>query len=1256
MIGRRSSGRALRRSLVIAIAAIAGVTATASAQTITAVTPSEATYGTEVTIAGTGFGTRKPKMYLSRTGLKKRVRLRAVTVTDTEIRALVSPSASRLSLAGVFDLNLRKSGAPMVVVPDAIELKLPTNLTPDRPFASHGEIVTMSGTFLGSRRGRVLVSGLPAQVVEWNAIGEAPGTVRFRVPSSAPDGLADVEIKNAIGRVVVQNAFAVDGTGGGGGGGGGGGTTTPGLRVVSAGATSNTEVLVQFNQPVLGGIGDAENPAHYRITTEPIAGSTVPAGSTLIVLDAVLVADRSTVKLTTLSQSDVRYKVTVTSVRDIYGRPIAAPLFIGDDPSSTTFAGIAPLASDLVDSDGDGLTDAAEQRGWTIAITRTNGDIVVRTVTSDPGDPREPLDSVRNAAARDTDADGIGDLDELHYGIDPRNPDADGDTLSDFRELNWIYSDPATQDSDGDGMDDGLEFGFFKTSPLILDTDGDQLDDARELFVSNRNPRSADLPRHAISIGDVFVELNVEYSFVTTRDLSQFENKTASVTLEQATSSEVTNTDTNTTEWFAKAGVSASAGASWPGGLSASVEFTAEAGIGASGTYVETNESKETSSQAQQDTETSGANLLQGETETRSVTGARLVVPVSIENISDIAFTMSNVEITALIPNPADPTSLIPIATLLPEAGTSDTYNFGTIDTRLGPFRFVSNESSINPDLIDSLLAEPKSIIFRVSNFNILDELGRNFAFQQQDVTERTAPVVIDYGNGEVERHWVALGTGRITPYDGATADNNGDGSVDELDRIVFDPIGKPVGIDLVQALQEVVGLHGIQLDFSGQGDTQDPVERQNSFAYQVVRPYGPDSGLFVNTVVRIRDKKANLENREAWTLLTKQGYDVERSFDSVVLKRSEGVTFAFVADRDGDGVTGRIEALYGTSDLPLDVDPSAQDTDGDGRSDYQEIYQSFVVAVVGELPRDVFSNPTQADQDGDGLDDSDEFAAGTDPRLADTDGDGACDGPGDPACPVDDFPLDPTLSGRPPLLAQYLFTSPPDAARTIVNSSTAGMALDAAIVGDTECVVSVNDRSDIGNGAYHFNDPNVNSSCQESDGKIGEIQAPHIGIGSSFSIAAWVFPTGSNDAWIAGQAGTAFEAGWARLQLGVVANANTPLGAAFKVSLVVPGPNAMGNLVVTDPVPVTQNAWTLYTGVVINNGTTTTGILYRNDTKVAQQAVAGAFANPSMTDLFYIGGVGGVFNFDFKGAIDDVRVYDGALSAVNVAELYALP
>jgi len=74
---------------------------------------------------------------------------------------------------------------------------------------------------------------------------------------------------------------------------------------------------------------------------------------------------------------------------------------------------------------------------------------------------------------------------------------------------------------------------------------------------------------------------------------------------------------------------------------------------------------------------------------------------------------------------------------------------------------------------------------------------------------------------------------------------------------------------------------------------------------------------------------------------------------------------------------------------------------------------------------------------------------------------------------------------------------------------------------------------------------------------------------------------------------------------------------------------------------------------VVINNETTTTGVLYRNDAEVARRTVAGAFANPSMTDEFYIGGVEETVTF--QGAIDDVRISGGALSAVNVVELYNL-
>ncbi|MCC5915284.1 MAG: OmpA family protein [Balneolaceae bacterium] len=78
--------------------------------------------------------------------------------------------------------------------------------------------------------------------------------------------------------------------------------------------------------------------------------------------------------------------------------------------------------------------------------------------------------------------------------------------------------------------------------------------------------------------------------------------------------------------------------------------------------------------------------------------------------------------------------------------------------------------------------------------------------------------------------------------------------------------------------------------------------------------------------------------------------------------------------DSDGDGLSDYDEIyVYGT-------DPLNPDTDGDGLSDYDEIY------VYG-------TDPLNPDTDGDGLSDGDEVNVyGTDPLDPDTDGDGLTD------------------------------------------------------------------------------------------------------------------------------------------------------------------------------------------------------------------------------------------------------------------------
>jgi hypothetical protein len=1030
-------------------------------------------------------------------------------------------------------------------------------------------------------------------------------------------------------------------------------------------STSNTTVVVTFSEPMLGGMQSAENPAHYNIFDRNQAF--------LGVIEAVLSADLTSVALTTLSQSEVMYDINVANVKDLSGNQIRprdsrefVPRFVG-----TGRVGQPP------DSDGDGLSDAEEQRGWVVRVRAVDGTIEQRGVTSHPGDPTRRMDDPVNIAARDTDADGHPDIDERIAGTDPRDWDTDDDGLTDFAEWNQIRSRPTDQDSDGDGIGDGVEFDFFETSPLLADTDGDQFNDDVELFESNRNPRSADLPLHAISIGEVSIELVVAFTSTTVEGVTNTTMDSSSVTVEESSATEISTTDTTTTEWFAKAGVQAKASASYPGGFSASAEFTAEAGVGASGTFVQNESSVEASKQAFQDSQETTQAVHSGLETTRTVSGATLVVPLTLENVGDISFRLEDVELTALIPNPRRPTSFTPIGVLLAQEGTSTTYNLGTIDTQLGPFRFSTQPdpggpSNVNADLVERLLQNPQGIIFEVSNFNLTDETGNSFAFQQQLITERTAPVVIDFEDGRIERFWAAVGTGRVI-------DTDGDRDVDsDDDKVIFDGNGRPVGLKLLQALEDVHGLRLIDVDQIGFDlPLSNEAGRLGSFAIETVQMSvdtdgdGIDDRVdHVRTLVRVRDMERDLRLRKAWVVLTDTGFDPFLPFDDVLLTRGEGATLVFITDADGDNVARRIELVYGSRD-------DDTDSDDDEVGDFDEIYVGYTVEVLNEnqqplIPREVFSSPAEADIDEDGLDDFAERNAGatelgkgpTDPNDPDTDGDGACDGPSVPGCPQDEFPLDPTRSGRPGELTRLLFCN----AGTEDTSPDSGGGNDGMASGAGTCLFSALDRDNRGMAAFLFNRDPMGGGCSFED--IGHIDLPHLAISESFSIAVWVNRQSGAYGWIVGQVGpspSALENGWARLFVGVDESTGpSNFGQSGKVSFFIPETIGAGNtanaLLVTEMDTLPENTWAFYVVSVSYDSDTgdTTATLYRDNAIAGQVTKNIQYTNPSMTDIARIGSARTGSSFseggtELQGFIDDVRVFGGALSASNVNELFNL-
>ncbi|MBN2884535.1 L,D-transpeptidase family protein [Patescibacteria group bacterium] len=88
----------------------------------------------------------------------------------------------------------------------------------------------------------------------------------------------------------------------------------------------------------------------------------------------------------------------------------------------------------------------------------------------------------------DADHDAVPDQDELQiYFTDPNNADTDGDSYSDFEEINTGFSPHNPQavklidsDMDEDGLSDAWEIKF-RTNPMRADSDGDGFNDGEEV-------------------------------------------------------------------------------------------------------------------------------------------------------------------------------------------------------------------------------------------------------------------------------------------------------------------------------------------------------------------------------------------------------------------------------------------------------------------------------------------------------------------------------------------------------------------------------------------------------------------------------------------------------------------------------------------------------------------------------------------------------------------------------------------------------
>ena len=734
-------------------------------------------------------------------------------------------------------------------------------------------------------------------------------------------------------------------------------------HVVSAVSTGNTGVRVMFSEPVRDG---AIDPTNYSIV--------IPEGGMLMLDHAkppVLNAECTVVDLTTLSQADAFYSLTATGIHDLAGHPIAPPDML-INPSEATFTGIAPAHLDEhIDTDGDGFADWFEMLGWPITIELADGQQVQGYVTSDPYNP-------------DTDGDGMTDGEENARSMDPRTDDTDADLVLDADEVFTWRSDPCDQDSDDDGFADQTEL-HFQTSLILADTDGDQLDDRDELLNRSRNPRIADLPIPVITVGEMHLELDERYTYSDQFGREQQIQESYSDTLQRDTSSSYSHTDSTTTRWHVEAklgfetGIEAGKGDlgptfKWHGKIFGEVS----GGFAKEDTNSTTWQSSQSAARTYNEAISRVSQISSTSSVTRETVGARLSSAVTLAAGGDMAFQVSDLEISVLQQDPRDRSRLIPIATLVPSE-TEAIYHVGPLIPEIGPLVFQNSE--IFPSLVEALMKDARGLVFEVANFSITDELDRNFAFSSQEVVERTATITIDFGNGESETYRIAT-AGRFDEQ----ARPMGISMADALRAIELDPwdgedveLGNPDDAGDTRPKPtdtDVQGTFGMRHRPSTNDDGEAIEVRvitrvrgvQDDFDMQTVEPNKGNDGGFWVTFATLRDPHTS----GAGPALRGTA-----NFDEVQLQAGESYILAFVKDKDRDLLTSLEEFFSGSSD-------SLADTDNDDLGDFLEVRGQWNDAGLGawlvytdRLPGGyrTYAAPYMADSDEDGLSDGAEYA-----------------------------------------------------------------------------------------------------------------------------------------------------------------------------------------------------------------------------------------------------------------------------------------
>jgi hypothetical protein len=502
-------------------------------------------------------------------------------------------------------------------------------------------------------------------------------------------------------------------------------------------------------------------------------------------------------------------------------------------------------------------------------------------------------------------------------------------------------------DSDGDGLDDADEIALG-TNKDIPDTDGDGFLDKEEVDNWDRfsgthlrfNPLVADVPRLRVqALGSPVIQL-----YATTQESGSInKGMTNTNSSEVKVTTDRGRTNVNKIEEQHAVGVNGEVSQTGPitsGSVSASYDYQH------TDTTTETNYWNETRVQTNRQASSEYYETLR--TETVTTKGGEIKILMGLLNDGDVSYTVNNMELTAFMQNPQQPGDLISVGTLQHQGSMTFTPNpLGKVanpkNSDFTEFDFTYRADG-NPEEISRILENSKQLVLKPVNIALTGQrpdIDLNLA--AQNIRARTAEVIIDFGEGQpfkTERYRVAI--------------NNGNGETLGFDDLMRNRLN----FDYIFSSQGFPGKAGSKRGLSSlRSLSMNGATRSYWLLAHTFTPVGSPAGT-------TSTKLYNILN---------QDYDAS----DINLRKGDVLHLVYITDSDLDGLSDRLEILEGT-DLNL------ADSDADSLDDAREYYGWYT--NLATAPCDigkqtlVFGNPLNADTDGDGLSDSDEFNACSNP------------------------------------------------------------------------------------------------------------------------------------------------------------------------------------------------------------------------------------------------------------------------------------